>query len=490
MLNRWGKLWGVFGMFFFFSVDSIALGQNVAVLKAELKGVEGRLDAKTDGAKNELTTSINGVKSEFNTSIKWIISGIGAVLLVFLGFLALLLNFYVKKVLPNMVQRERFRYIFALLILLHTSLAIAAPQYYPEAARLYDVGLRALSHGAQAEAQTALEKAVTLDPGLSDAHCVLGLIYSGFEEFRAAADAFQRATLADENYIEAYCELGDVLLVQLAEPEQAIHALRKAVEMDANHARARTLLGIAYFRENLTDAAIRELQLAIDLDPTSRTARYTLGTTLLQKEEWTSAINTFKKLIEIDPFYAKAHFSLGTAYRRIGKIAEAQETLQRFETLSVEEDQLTHLKRFVRQSPTNAKAWYQLGRLQMKRQLWQEATQALERYVTLAPKETRGAEALGYLHFQQQNYKQAVAMYRKVIQQKPHVATYRNSLGGAYLMLAQYAEAIEQYQTAIHLKPFEPRFYLNLSKAYQLTGADAKSEKTYQEYERLTSKFK
>jgi len=48
--------------------------------------------------------------------------------------------------------------------------------------------------------------------------------------------------------------------------------------------------------------------------------------------------------------------------------------------------------------------------------------------------------------------------------------------------------AIDQYQTAIHLKPSEPRFYLNLSKAYELAGAHTEAEKTYQEYERLTSK--
>ncbi len=149
MLNRQGILCGVFGIFFVFSVASIALGQNVDVLKAELKGVERRLDAKIDGAKNELdakidgaknelnvridgmknelnakidgvknelTTDIKGVKNELNASIngvkseltiiKWIISGIGAVFLVFLGFLVHLLNFYVKKVLPNMFQRE------------------------------------------------------------------------------------------------------------------------------------------------------------------------------------------------------------------------------------------------------------------------------------------------------------------------------------------------------------------------------------------------
>ena len=226
------------------------------------------------------------------------------------------------------------------------------------------------------------------------------------------------------------------------------------------------------------------------MDPTSQTARYTLGTAFLQQEAWQSAIDTFKKLIEIDPFHVKAHFSLGTAYRRIGETEVAQKSLQRFEVLSVEEEQLTHLKRFVQQNSTNAEAWYRLGRIQLKRQLWREATQSLERYVTLAPQETRGYEVLGYVQFQRQNYKQAAAMYQKVIQQKPNVATYRNSLGGVYLMLEQYPEAIEQYQTAIHLKPSEPRFYLNLSKAYELAGAYTEAEKTYKEYERLTSKSK
>ena len=383
-----------------------------------------------------------------------------------------------------------FKYTLTLLISLHVPFAIAASRYNPEAARLYDAGLRALTFGEQEKARATLEKAVALDASLADAHCVLGLIYSGFEKYRDAAEAFQRAVSADENYIEAYCELGDVLLIQLGDIPKAKAALQKAIAMDGKHARARTLLGIAYFRENSTDAAIQELQKAVTLNPTSQTARYTLATAFLQKEAWSLAIDTLKALIEIDPFHAKAHFSLGTAYRRIGKIEAARKNLQQFETLSVEEEQLTHLKRFTRQAPTNAEAWHQLGRLQLKRALWGEATQSLERYITLAPQEIRGYEALGYAHFQQQNYKQTVAMYQKVIQQKPDVATYRNSLAGAYLMLEQYPEAIAQYQTAIRLEPSEPRFYLNLSKAYERSGAQSEAEKIYREYERLTSQSK
>ena len=383
-----------------------------------------------------------------------------------------------------------FKCILALLILLQTSLTIATPRYNSESARLYDAGLRALTHGDQEKAQAVLEKAVALDASLADAYCVLGLIYNGLERHRDAAEAFQHATLADENYIEAYCELGDVLLIQLGDIAKAKDALQKAITMDSNHARARTLLGIAYFRENLTDAAIRELQQAVKSNPTSQIALYTLATAFIQKESWTPAIDTLKTLIEVDPFHAKAHYGLGTAYRRTGEIEAAHENLQRFEALSIEEEQLTHLKRFVKQAPTNVEAWYQLGRLQLKRQLWHEATESLEHYVTLAPQEIRGYEALGYAQFQGKNYKQSVAMYQKVIQQKPNVATYRNSLAGAYLMLERYPEAIQQYQDAIRLKPSEARFYLNLSKAYELSGAQAEAEKIYQEYERLVSESK
>lgn len=118
-------------------IVSAAFGQNVEVLKAELKGMEGRLDAKIDGTKDtldakidgakdtldqkitgtkdelttsitgikdELTASINGVKSEVVT-IKWIIGIAAGVFVTFLGFVGHLLNHYVKKVLPNTIQR-------------------------------------------------------------------------------------------------------------------------------------------------------------------------------------------------------------------------------------------------------------------------------------------------------------------------------------------------------------------------------------------------
>lgn len=122
MLNGQTMLLQIFLVLF---ILPAAFGQNVEVLKAELKGMEGRLDAKIDGVKDtldakidgtkeaidqkingtkdELTTSINGVKSEVRI-IQWIIGGIGVVFTIFLGFLGYLLNYFLKQLLPNMVQ--------------------------------------------------------------------------------------------------------------------------------------------------------------------------------------------------------------------------------------------------------------------------------------------------------------------------------------------------------------------------------------------------
>ena len=111
MLNRRVMLLQILLLLF---IISAAFGQDVEVLKTELKGMEGRLDAKIDGAKetldqkitgtkDELTTSINGVKSEVRT-IQWIIGGLGAVFTIFLAFLGYLLNYFVKQLLPNIVQ--------------------------------------------------------------------------------------------------------------------------------------------------------------------------------------------------------------------------------------------------------------------------------------------------------------------------------------------------------------------------------------------------
>jgi CheY-like chemotaxis protein/DnaJ-domain-containing protein 1 len=86
----------------------------------------------------------------------------------------------------------------------------------------------------------------------------------------------------------------------------AVEALRQAARMLPNQAEFRAALGWALFREAPADAraaraALAELRRAIQLDPKHRRARYYLGHLHAQTGQSELAIGEFEKLLELDP---------------------------------------------------------------------------------------------------------------------------------------------------------------------------------------------
>lgn len=367
-------------------------------------------------------------------------------------------------------------------------LVMTADAEKQQATAFYEEGMRALDQRDHVTAFEAFRRAVSLDSSLANAHYALGMLYKERKAWKESSRSFQAATEAYPNYIEAYCELGEVYLQALAQVTEATHSLEKAVQLAPKHARARRLLGTAYLRDNRSDAAIRELLHAVELKPDDEKALYTLGLTYLQQSRFDEAIDCFKQAIKLNPFHAQAHFNLGNSYLRIGKPAEGRVALQTFQKLSMETEQTTHLKRLVRQYPKRAELWYQLGQLQMKRKEWRLAATSFEKCIALEPKQARGYEARGYIYYQRGNYEEALTMYLASVQYQPDNATYRNSLAGMYMMLERYQKAIDQYQQAIRLKPSEARFHLHLSKACKLVGDEAKADEAYHRYEQLKAK--
>jgi tetratricopeptide (TPR) repeat protein len=356
-----------------------------------------------------------------------------------------------------------------------------------QAARAYDEGQRAIFHRDYEKAQAAFERAVALDSSLADGHYYLRMVYGTQQQWHRAAQAFQQATIADPNYIEAFYKLGDTYLKVLARASEAVPPLQRAVQMDPHHAESHRLLGLAYFRQQRLDDSINELQRAIELDPSRGEAFYTLGLAYFQLGAFESASVHFRQIIEKDPFHAKAYLSLGNCYRRMDRLQDGEQALVTFQRLTREEEEMEHLQGLVGSDATNHDAWYQLGRVQLRRAQWSAATFAFEKCIALNPQSVRGYEALGYVYFKLKAYWKAMEVYQEVVKQRPNVATYRNSLGGIYLMNGTYPEAIEQFQTAIRLNPSESRFHLNLSKTYELAGENEKAKEEYRLYQRLSS---
>jgi type IV pilus biogenesis/stability protein PilW len=124
-------------------------------------------------------------------------------------------------------------------------------------------GRIALQAGRFADAEASFRKALEIDPYLTDARNYLGAVLSELGRFAEAEEQFERA-LQDRAYPTPellYLNLGLLRLEQHRE-EQAIEALRRAVEIDPKFYRAHYELAAALEGRGDYREAVREYEVA------------------------------------------------------------------------------------------------------------------------------------------------------------------------------------------------------------------------------------
>ena len=351
-----------------------------------------------------------------------------------------------------------------------------------KAARAYEAGLQALTRGEKQNAFAAFQRAVKLDPTLTEAHYQLGVLYGKQSQWKPAIDALQIAINLTPDFVDAHVRLGEAHLIGMASAKDAAEPLERALQLQPDHSRARRLLGDAYLRQNRYDEAIQHLKQLIQ----DSEARYLLGLAYFQKEDFTQAIPHFEAVIKRESRHAKAHFNLGNCYLRTGKIAEGRAALRMFEKLTREEEQLASLRRLIHNNPQRLQPRYELAELLMKRTEWELATAELKACLAIASQDETASELLGYIYLQTEAYPEALDVYGGLVEAYPESAIYRNSLGIVYMMLKKPRQAIGQFETATRLGTTNPQLYRNLANAYRQIGERAKAEQAYRRYRSLT----
>ncbi len=150
----------------------------------------------------------------------------------------------------------------------------------PALARVYnDRGVRLLQAGELAEAQRALNRAVSINPQYSQGYYNLGAAFLGVGDYEQAEALFRQALAADRSLDVAYSGLGYALILQ-GSPERAIPILYgglAVVQDDAAKVALYANLGqalLAAGRLIEADSALRE---ALALDPHEAVAHCTLA---------------------------------------------------------------------------------------------------------------------------------------------------------------------------------------------------------------------
>jgi serine/threonine protein kinase len=199
------------------------------------------------------------------------------------------------------------------------------PGYGQAFARLADAHiLRAMTSDvapkeAFPHARTAAERALAIDPGLSEARVSMGIIKFWFDWDWSGAEAeFRRAIAADDKDPAAHTFYGH-LLSNLGDHTRARQEMRRALDYEPHSALANALFAQSLYYEGRHDDALAHLQKALDLDPTLWLTHNMIGRIYGLKSMPDKALAAFDRATELGGSLivrANAAYTLAAAGRR------------------------------------------------------------------------------------------------------------------------------------------------------------------------------
>jgi len=165
----------------------------------------------------------------------------------------------------------------------------------------YQTALQLLLRGEPEKARDELQRAVDLDPRMSEAHFELGKLL---------------VHLSSQNVGSQARDL-DIL-------DRGIAELEQAAEIEPNNDNYHYWVGRAAFLKNDIEGALASLRKSVGINPKHAPAWKKLGLVLKDKGEMEEAKAAFEKAIECDPTEAGARFQLGQTLETLSKLPEAR----------------------------------------------------------------------------------------------------------------------------------------------------------------------
>ncbi|MBC7788559.1 MAG: protein kinase [Anaerolineae bacterium] len=168
------------------------------------------------------------------------------------------------------------------------------------------------------KAERAIEKALALDPALSDAYDALGLLRMWIDrDWPAAERAFRRAIQLNPHNSLAHHELGQ-LFMRMGRCEEAVAEAQNAVLYSPGVAHRQSGLAEVYLYCRRYDDAIREFEKNLGLVRDSLGTLFQIGDAYFHKGRFAQAFSTYEKSGWPIP---------GWAYVRMGRLDEARKEI-------------------------------------------------------------------------------------------------------------------------------------------------------------------
>jgi tetratricopeptide (TPR) repeat protein len=288
--------------------------------------------------------------------------------------------------------------------------------------------------GDQESAMVVFEKAVEINPMLSESKANLGNIYLKKNLVNEAITQYLAALRINPHDAKTHNNLGNAYS-QNDSLSYSIGEYLEAIRLDPGFVDAHKNLAIAYSKQKRYEQAIEQLRTAIDLDPKDVGCYSQLGDVYSKMGSYEQAIAQYKKALEMEPDVAEPHYGLALCYNKLDLTDE--EILEYRNVLAVKPDMLA--------------AQVNLGNAYFRQGKYNLAIAQYKRALRIKPDEALTYYNLGAAYSMSKNYEQAVAAYLKAVNINSESGDTHYGLAVGYYHLEKYDLALNHLKRAREL---------------------------------------
>ena len=353
----------------------------------------------------------------------------------------------------------------------------------------YKLGQSLAKQGRWEAAIAQYQKALELDPNLSEAQAALDQALAQ-SETTAQTAIVPSTNTSDGNLIPEQTPEGRRLRKQCQQYarqgqwEEAANTLQQLITVEPSFEAYRDLGRVqARLKQPLASAQCWYQAFSLKPEKPSAKEHLQLGNTFAKQEQWEKAIACYNWALERDPKLFEAHRNLGAVFARQEKWGDAVAAYRK--ALALNSDSAIVHKELARalehqedwgaaiaayweamiQDPQDLSVSEQLLKLLAKQQDWYKLEEVCRQGIAVHPRIAKFHHWLGNALLKQQREEEAVAAYQEAISLDPEFFWSHNNLGDTLLKLQRWEEAAAAYRSAIFINQDLAWTHYNLGEA-------------------------
>jgi len=283
------------------------------------------------------------------------------------------------------------------------------------------------------------------------AHFQLGYVYTALKQTKEARLEYEKAVALDPKMSEAQLDLGILLLD--SDPPAAVAPLSKAVDLLPTESRPRFLLGAAQERAGDFNSAAKSFESALALDPKDLDTTLHLAQLYLSQKRPADAEKKFRAALELQP-------NLPAALLGFAQSLDAQKKPEAAEAY----------QNYLKSQPDSPSAKENLARSLVARNQFDEAEALLGAEQPDASPSVDSLKLRADIQIGQKKWDAAVNTLKRAIAIAPQDEKLHGGLGRVYLQLRDFKNAELELKNALRLDQNNVGYWKDLSSTYYLSA--------------------